>query len=567
MQATTLSTAAALGAAADFYVHRICGGVGGTSHPTSRLRCKLCSVWQPLCAPCLAGQQRQNLLQIFRKEQKPILQRHAICFFALRCSQWRGLQRTPDLLNVSVLAVQIGSPPELSRQSAPLSFSVRMRVMQLQKEVAVRVALAVQQLNLDAKQQGRKANEQQQPHPVHQQKVYVLVLPPWCRLQHWRLQDISRVRWGELLHLQQLQQLVPTIEYDDYEALHAHRRHEASLAIAAAICACVMCAKQQTLAREVYVQQRPPQHQTADDEAAFFWLGGYCNPVIARKQVCVETQLPTSSTFARCLPAAAGDAQIVFFKASLGFEPRAAAVGRRFARRLREMGRRRDLDLLGWRLVFLSLQHADALLPPFPDQAELWGLNYGIYVHPKIQQVGEAFVQYMLDSSARSNSTPRDSSTSTLVTSRPPARQHRAPATALFPFVSAHLRRSDFIRLGLAADLPAAAEVLLQIARRIQSHAVLVCTDATEEERAALSTRFAAAEAETESLEAAGSPPVRPRLYFFDMNAALHAFALAKHLYARLPLCSAREAVIAIPGPPSPLVSLQSERLKKLLDR
>ena len=120
------------------------------------------------------------------------------------------------------------------------------------------------------------------------------------------------------------------------------------------------------------------------------------------------------------------------------------------------------------------MQHADSLIPPFSDEAAAGGLGFGVYVHPKIQAVGEAFLHYMLRSRNDSSYNSKRSGSTATASVDTVAGQSKSAATApaAAPFVSVHLRRSDFCHLGLAADLETAANLLLQLARRSQAHAV-----------------------------------------------------------------------------------------------
>ena len=137
-------------------------------------------------------------------------------------------------------------------------------------------------------------------------------------------------------------------------------------------------------------------------------------------------------------------------------------------------------------------------MPPFPDEAAAWGLAFGVYVHPKIQAVGDAFLYHMLNSSSSSgsesecsssnNSSMKGCSTSnsnsngdTAVSSHEgdrtaaaaaAAATAAATAAAVPSFVSVHLRRSDFSRLGRAANLETAGSLLLHLANRVQALAV-----------------------------------------------------------------------------------------------
>ena len=47
---------------------------------------------------------------------------------------------------------------------------------------------------------------------------WVLVLPPWPRLYHWRSNDVQQqnVKWAKFFDVQSLSEYVPVMEFDDY---------------------------------------------------------------------------------------------------------------------------------------------------------------------------------------------------------------------------------------------------------------------------------------------------------------------------------------------------------------
>lgn len=47
---------------------------------------------------------------------------------------------------------------------------------------------------------------------------WVLVLPPWPRLYHWKSRAVNQmnVRWEVFFHLPSLNEYVPAIEFHDY---------------------------------------------------------------------------------------------------------------------------------------------------------------------------------------------------------------------------------------------------------------------------------------------------------------------------------------------------------------
>ncbi|EUD67916.1 hypothetical protein C922_01528 [Plasmodium inui San Antonio 1] len=71
----------------------------------------------------------------------------------------------------------------------------------LQKEVLYRVALAVYYLNKEERT-----------------NVYYLVLPPWCYVTHWGMQEThNRIKWDLFFNLKALQNVIPVMEYTEYE--------------------------------------------------------------------------------------------------------------------------------------------------------------------------------------------------------------------------------------------------------------------------------------------------------------------------------------------------------------
>lgn len=208
--------------------------------------------------------------------------------------------------------------------------------MQLQREVVYRVALALKKRN----QEERRLNDEAQKRElcskekcrdsssILRRKTFVLVLPPWCHVQHWRLHEVDihrrlkRLRWGELLELRHLRELVPTIEFEDFASLHfSTTREKADLLFlnfdrnntssaggrqplfcrvtAPEMCPLaksVLSAEAQGKAREVFEQQKSLTARGVGEEALFFWLSGMCHVLQAREAV-----RPTVKRSSECL--------------------------------------------------------------------------------------------------------------------------------------------------------------------------------------------------------------------------------------------------------------------------
>mmetsp|Transcript_20141 Transcript_20141/g.57597 ORF Transcript_20141/g.57597 Transcript_20141/m.57597 type:complete len:290 (+) Transcript_20141:51-920(+) len=80
----------------------------------------------------------------------------------------------------------------------------------LQKDVFYRAALVVHRLNQHTWQRcggGRSCHE-----------MWVLVLPPWCHVVHWRAptDDRPRLPWGAFFDMQVMRSVVPVMEWDEY---------------------------------------------------------------------------------------------------------------------------------------------------------------------------------------------------------------------------------------------------------------------------------------------------------------------------------------------------------------
>ena len=64
---------------------------------------------------------------------------------------------------------------------------------------------------------------------------WVLVLPPWPKLYHWRSAYRDRLMaftpWSRFFDLPSLNQFVPTIEFDDYLERNGHRIDEVGLSV------------------------------------------------------------------------------------------------------------------------------------------------------------------------------------------------------------------------------------------------------------------------------------------------------------------------------------------------
>ena len=79
----------------------------------------------------------------------------------------------------------------------------------LRRDVHMRAASLVQTLR-------------QQQHSVDGAAAedWVLVLPPWPHLYHWKSRNVQQtnVKWDAFFHLPSLNEFVPTIEFDEYVA-------------------------------------------------------------------------------------------------------------------------------------------------------------------------------------------------------------------------------------------------------------------------------------------------------------------------------------------------------------
>lgn len=53
---------------------------------------------------------------------------------------------------------------------------------------------------------------------LNEDEPWVLVLPPWGRLYHWKSQDLNqiKVKWSTFFDLASLREHIPVIEFEDY---------------------------------------------------------------------------------------------------------------------------------------------------------------------------------------------------------------------------------------------------------------------------------------------------------------------------------------------------------------
>ena len=79
----------------------------------------------------------------------------------------------------------------------------------LRRDVYMRAATLVKSLN---------SQEASKGHGEGEGENWVLVLPPWPHLYHWKSRDIQQgnTKWEKFFDLQSLGEYVPVMEFEDY---------------------------------------------------------------------------------------------------------------------------------------------------------------------------------------------------------------------------------------------------------------------------------------------------------------------------------------------------------------
>lgn len=430
----------------------------------------------------------------------------------------------------------------------------------LQKEVIYRVALVVSMLNARSAQQARmtqlhaeeRARQVQNharvplscasPPPSSSSRhecaasstsllfpVWVLVLPPWCRLAHWRFSEeavreldgnpwLRHVPWGAFFDFEHLRERIPVMEYEDFLTYQLTRPdpwgdrrqrketqtapeldvvfsvHFSSAAAAKKrpFCVCPLpsrvaeeatdqrgeteegccdvndlsaCAqirsavvpdgRQSDRAQRGEGSRGKVEQTTGASEEGYspsgdveawrgvsLWFGGFCGTVRTLEMWCAKLYMPDAERVADLL------------WHSVAERPSGA-------------------------VQTLGLKFGENLLVPWPNVLLDTHLLDMLYVHPKLREIGDLFIRSLLSSREveDANEGYRDI-----------ARfgGERGEVTAKGGYISAHLRRTDFLYLNRSVSLQRAAEYLVG---RMQEHGVFkafICTDGTEDEKRVL---------------------------------------------------------------------------------
>ncbi|PHJ17089.1 gdp-fucose protein o-fucosyltransferase [Cystoisospora suis] len=162
------------------------------------------------------------------------------------------------------------------------------------------------------------------------------------------------------------------------------------------------------------------------------WLGGFCSPIKASEFWCAEVYL--------------SDAQ------------RAADF---LWRSLKE----RPPDAV----QTLWFKYAESLLVPWPEELLKEGLIDMLYIHPRLRCIGELFIEVFLSPPTETGDTKEE-------------RNSSIPRRKL-PYISAHLRRTDFVYLNRAVPINHAANKLVDLMKEQNVPRAFICTDGTSEEK------------------------------------------------------------------------------------
>ncbi|CBZ53623.1 conserved hypothetical protein [Neospora caninum Liverpool] len=374
----------------------------------------------------------------------------------------------------------------------------------LQKEVIYRVALVVSMLNARSAQQARmtqlhaeeRARQVQNharvplscasPPPSSSSRhecaasstsllfpVWVLVLPPWCRLAHWRFSEeavreldgnpwLRHVPWGAFFDFEHLRERIPVMEYEDFLTYQltrpdpwGDRRQRKETQTAPIRSAVVPDGRQSDRAQRGEGSRGKVEQTTGASEEGYspsgdveawrgvsLWFGGFCGTVRTLEMWCAKLYMPDAERVADLL------------WHSVAERPSGA-------------------------VQTLGLKFGENLLVPWPNVLLDTHLLDMLYVHPKLREIGDLFIRSLLSSREveDANEGYRDI-----------ARfgGERGEVTAKGGYISAHLRRTDFLYLNRSVSLQRAAEYLVG---RMQEHGVFkafICTDGTEDEKRVL---------------------------------------------------------------------------------
>ncbi|XP_055876927.1 GDP-fucose protein O-fucosyltransferase 2-like [Biomphalaria glabrata] len=285
----------------------------------------------------------------------------------------------------------------------------------LRRDVYMRIAILARNLNVDS--------------------PWILVLPPWSRLYHWKSRDLGsqeRISWSAFFDLHSLRRFVPVMEFDEFLKI-----------------------SQEQIIDEVYYLQhyeegwdkweekmdiRPclqkPYHLDVKSKLWHGWFYGYGDEVAARKFECMSVM---------------GHAGVL--KPFLMTNTTARSV---------------------------MLDRAETVLHDRFGDSEFWEVRRSMRFSKELRRIADDFRMFQLDSTDEQDMTMLEDDWTQM---------KRKPGDAIGgPYLAVHLRRADFAKVR-EKDVPSikhAAKQLKKMCKKMELQKIFVATDATSEEFAEL---------------------------------------------------------------------------------
>lgn len=282
----------------------------------------------------------------------------------------------------------------------------------LRRDVYMRVARLVHQLN-----EGSKTAE------------WVLVLPPWGPLYHWRTKDFgfqAKIPWKKFFDVESLAAYVPVIEFEDYlkdvgpsiDKVYYLQHHPSTF----------MSSTWEEKYEEDSCQDETDYFKEAQ-EGFSGWFWGYHN-TLAKQFTCLSVQ-GTGSTLKPLLLKHLNDTAIM-------------------------------------------LDRAEVILHDVFGDAVYWEIRRSMRFSKDLRELADAFRREVLDSEDERDGTVLE----------PDWRKTRRGTAVGGPFLAVHLRRQDYLssRPKDVPDLRWAAEQIQALLDRLKLTKVFVATDGTADE-------------------------------------------------------------------------------------
>ncbi|GFN98351.1 GDP-fucose protein o-fucosyltransferase 2 [Plakobranchus ocellatus] len=277
----------------------------------------------------------------------------------------------------------------------------------LRRDVYMRIAVLVQNLNKDG--------------------PWILVLPPWSRLYHWRSRDVGsqeRIPWSTFFDLTSLTEFVPVIEFHEFLELSKEPIIEEVYYL--------QNYKEGWDKWEEKMDKRPclvnPYEWDRESQRWRGWFFGYSDEVEALKMECISVL---------------GHAG--FLKPFLLANTTARSV---------------------------MIDRAETVLHDRYGDAVFWQVRRSMRFSKKLREIGDAYRAEFLDSIDEQDKTVLTDSWTDMKTNHGDALGG--------PYLAVHLRRADFVRVR-EKDVPSikhAAKQLKELARKHNLKKIFVATDA-----------------------------------------------------------------------------------------